>query len=57
MDIITQAIQNEGIAAFYKGVGAPLIGSGAAVSLQFGSNKFCKSYCGTIINIIIINII
>ncbi|CAN6598795.1 mitochondrial glycine transporter Ymc1p [Trichomonascus vanleenenianus] len=42
IDVVKRLLKNEGPAGFYKGTLTPLIGVGACVSIQFGTNEFMK---------------
>ena len=48
--LILNTLKHEGPTAFYKGLAAPLLGTGVGVSIQFGVNKTFKSILG-ILNI------
>lgn len=45
-DCFMQILKSEGPLAFYKGTLSPLLGVGAAVSIQFGVNEMCKRVFG-----------
>ncbi|SCU93977.1 LAMI_0E16248g1_1 [Lachancea mirantina] len=44
LEVVKSLIRNEGILGFYKGTMAPLVGVGACVSCQFGTNEAMKRF-------------